>query len=123
MAMTVESERKIVEAATPGPWKWEWSDDITKRPTALFDRHLDSYIVAPGVCATARTKSGYEDAEFIAHARTGYPLALDVVEAAKKVWHGKSSHPDAEGFYCVTCYEHWPCPFVTALAAFETGTS
>lgn len=97
------------KGATPGPWEWGWSDDITKPPTALFDPGsgdqvcpLDSYTITPGIGATNRTKGGYEDALFIARWRNAAPALKHVAEMLDLLTSPKRIHLDGCG-ECVWC--------------------
>ena len=93
--LNTTEERRIAEAATPGPW----GKQVT---TACFDviqggdRTTDSKYLAMmgtdfnGIDASHSYDESEADADFICHARTGYPLALAVIEAAEELsglWH------------------------------------
>ena len=71
--------RRICEAATPGPWttdenSWGPWDDDSDCPAAWM---------VPEALTVEGCEGDYlgrADAEFIAHARTGYPAALDELD-------------------------------------------
>lgn len=88
--MSLESARAIEQAATPGPWL---IDELN------MDKYPESEFGYPqrilGVSSSATHDGGPplvaecfqepmlpDNARFIAHVRTAYPLALDVIEAA-----------------------------------------
>jgi hypothetical protein len=102
--MDTTTEKAIAEAATAGPWKsgdepvWETYRIVA--PSVVY--HLDPDPLDP----TYETEVPWpvvdddgmtpRDVEFIKHARTGYPLALAVVEAAQEWNKGPGMASDAE---------------------------
>lgn len=104
--MSTESVKARLAAATPGPWTADWTTDVWERPS-LFAGHRDSYVV-PGVAACGRTKGGWNDATFIAHARTDLELALEVIEALRA---SDVSHTGTD----------WPCALCAALDRWDAA--
>lgn len=99
--MTIEEERAIVDAATPGPW---WFDEdehcwrlhgVAMTLPSPFDGFSEQHVGKQILKARKQDDQMMPywpepaDAKFIARARTMYPLALDVVEAYER-W-GKAS--------------------------------
>lgn len=107
--MSLESVRKRLAAATPGPWQSNISyhvdgdDEVVKHITAGTD---DNTVAVMGCDFT----SSDADADLIAHAPTDLRLALAVVEAARDLvddlqytarseqdgsWWPSEPHPDS----------------------------
>ena len=123
----LDHTQKLDQAATPGPWVWsepdpEWTGDYY----GVWERDEDM----PPVAAThAPGEYGKADAEWIAHARTALPAAVDVLRAildlhafdAGDVACGNPRHTSLdvgcpECYYpCQGCAEPYPCPTVTAI--------
>lgn len=71
------------DAATPETWVWSWS-------TGWSTDGLGHYLVETArsrivVAITTREKQGYENALFIAHARTDVPLLVAEVRRLREV--------------------------------------
>lgn len=74
-----EELRRLTLLATPAPWKWGWTTDLTSPPTKRFTK--DSYTVEPAVCATSRLKGGFDDAALIVAMRNALPDLLASLDA------------------------------------------
>lgn len=70
--MKIEEIRKLVDAATPGPWK--------SNLEPMFDKIWYEVRLGGKIVAKTREES---NSEFIAATRTLIPLLLDVVEKAE----------------------------------------
>ena len=135
--MTIGAARERVNAATPGPWVADedevWFDTADDSHVVSFVRGLhcdadedevwfdtadDSHVVS-----FVRGLHCDADAEFIARARTEYPLALDVVEAVARSLPAKHQ---AHYAYCGCLDDSSECcsPVCEChvLAAFEAAT-
>lgn len=77
MILDRQAARARCDAATPGPWKWETTNDYHAlvQVGGLNILDVDGY----------EGEGGYEgdvpDEDFIAHARTDLPAALDELDA------------------------------------------
>ena len=73
--------KKRCEAATPEPWEIEWESDPDHDPP----RRAESVgpVVADHDHWSGWTVCNEADAEFIAHARTDLPAALEALEEAQ----------------------------------------
>ena len=111
---------RLDAGATPGPWVWsepdpEWTGDYY----GVWERDEDM----PPVAAThAPGEYGKADAEWIAHARTALPQAVDVLRAVtdlhrprNTVTRSASGHLVDTPGPCTDCDRDWPCPTVTAI--------
>lgn len=77
--MTLDEIRKLIEAATPGPWTAEESTE----PLGIEDAILTGPTTVHEGCVGERTAFHVmADARFIAAARTLLPALLEVAEAA-----------------------------------------
>lgn len=75
----------VCDAATEGPWEDDFGGDIAQhwsRPEP-WKSIVSSEVVCGAYCQGGSAKGVVEtaDAEFIAHARTGYPAALRALQA------------------------------------------
>lgn len=83
--MSTESVRARLNAATPGPWRWNVASHV-EHTEAWDETVVVRHISAGGDDSTVAEigrdfSSNNVDAEFIAHARTDLERALDVIEA------------------------------------------
>lgn len=129
-----EELRRLTREATPGPWKWGWTTDLTSPPTKRFTK--DSYTVEPAVCATSRLKGGFDDAALLVAMRNALPALLDRMEKLERVaeasrYHSRGDYVTRNGS---VGWEHTPegpvcranglrrwqqCDVCSALAALE----
>ena len=75
----LEEERRIIDAATEGPWE--------AIPTPCWSIAAQDHECGCGAC-WSDVADGIEndaDAAFIAHARTGYPLALRALQTVMEL--------------------------------------
>lgn len=81
----LEQLRKLCEAATPGPWKYDWGNWEVEGPRP--DRYpicgLDSSARYHDADQAPNPVGAPADGEFIAAARTALPALLRVAQAAK----------------------------------------
>lgn len=85
--MSVDSVRKRIEAATPGPWETYDANEGEHRPlwcVANDAFHNPSSDDEPWIAVEIHVGQR-EDADLIAHAPTDLAAALKVIEAAKVV--------------------------------------
>lgn len=104
-------QKRLTEAATPGPWTWAAHTTVDVEAWAVFD---------PRDWAVADNGDGFKaDAEFIAAARSSVPKLIAAVEAAlSEHW----SEPYAQGpDYCAGCEHRWPCDTYRAIEAALGG--
>lgn len=116
----------VCNAATAGPWEAEYSRD---QGNCVIPHDAKSTLEAVAV-----TRLYYQqfDAEFIAHARTGYPAALRALQAVLELhWPAKYTggagvgyEVGSDGDPCMECNLAdregltpmvWPCPTVQAI--------
>jgi len=80
--MTIEELRKIVEAATAGPWSNPWDlDEDDEKANGIWAP--TKQVVGVAWYDGAHLAFLKEDAAFIAAARTALPALLDFVEAVR----------------------------------------
>jgi hypothetical protein len=92
--MDTTTEKAIAEAATAGPWLG--ASTPSGRKYGVVGYHDKNGTGRPlCVLSGLPAKQRHPDTQFIAHARTGYPLALAVVEAAQE-WVGKLNGDGAD---------------------------
>lgn len=118
--MDLEEERRVCDAATPGPWNVGWDGGIYGQ----YARDSLPTLVSPG--KNAAIKHEVPNAKFIAHARTGYPLLLAIAEAAQGMLLDDSEAHVQRGTasWCDACGLTFPCPTAElreALAAFRSA--
>ncbi len=70
-----QAARARCEAATPPPWEWR-AEDAEMASTADADE------LVFGNTGRSRSDPTDEDGDFVAHARTDLPAALDALDAA-----------------------------------------
>lgn len=113
--LDIDAIRARMEAATPGPWRWDsWRDDLHHligRGGSPETYEYDVEVIEPehsgecgcrSACYLSNVVSE-ADREFIAHARTELPAALDEItrlraaldEARAEVEHWRGMHDDA----------------------------
>jgi hypothetical protein len=95
--VSIDKARERVNAATPGPWWYDEDEDcwrlhgVAMRMLPPFEGFPEQIVNKQIIKAPKRDTPYAEywpepaDAEFIVRARTEYPLALDVIEAAKEL--------------------------------------
>ena len=120
---TLNRIRKQADAATDGPW--EAGERCVFTPTG-------EAVVSDDVVVYAHGFSGegvglYEDAEFIAAARTTVPALLDALEAVLKIHKPipctiTNGSDVTDGTVCEHCLNPvWPCPTVEATSTAIEG--
>ncbi|MDE2096433.1 MAG: hypothetical protein KGL39_04245 [Patescibacteria group bacterium] len=119
--MTIESIKKRLAEATPGPW------ELVKAPVPRNypgDPWIDLYPVerGGGTVYIARFEYAEGDADLIAHAPTDLAALIRVAEAASEFLDSEP-HVKWRGI-CEFCGRDWPCrhgSLQQALAALEAG--
>lgn len=88
----IAEARKIIEAATPGPWSAFKKHKYHETPVIL----AGSPRVKNGiyVCACSGGDDGMDDANFIAVARTLLPQALDEIERLQHALNNLNADAD-----------------------------
>ena len=116
----LDTTQRLDGAATPGPWVWSEPDPVwTGDYYGVWERDEDM----PPVAAThAPGEYGKADAEWIAHARTALPQAVDVLRAVTDLHRPRNRVAQCESGHlvdtpgpCTDCDQDWPCPTVTAI--------
>lgn len=112
--MSIESVRKRLEAATPGPWE-RYTNPAWDDPGYIRTPHTSDS--RPRHVAYVRSDEGnpIPNAELIAHAPTDLRLALDVIESAKAVVSYEEVIAPTPGCDCPGCR------LFAALDAFEAA--
>lgn len=105
----IAKAREIIDAATPGPWRWR----VFGNEQALYADHGPRHIMVSGGYTTNEMgilnpmKEGQPVSDFIAAARTGWPEALDENERLqailKKQIEFKTAH-EIDG--AIGCHNH-----------------
>lgn len=118
----------VCDAATDGPWYSETAILENSHTAVYYTFHngdtMDRDLIADVASSPAR--DGREpDAEFIAHARTGYPAALRALQAVLDLHHRipSGNEPPWSDWHCAECIKDaetegtiaWPCPTTLAI--------
>ena len=74
----IAADRAVIDTATDGPWGWRHFGDDARYSCRVVSYQVDPWAVVADDIETDA------DAAFIAAARTGWPRALDALEAAQE---------------------------------------
>lgn len=96
--LDIDAIRARMEAATEGPWEALGSDP--------YDTVIDTGGASLGCCPDCGVRAGFEraDAEFIAHARTDLPAALDEVTRLRAALDEARRERDEALSNCCACH-------------------
>ena len=124
-----QKDREVIAAATEGPWEHWWCGDdhcdchavlIPDCPCGIDAHKIERSSLSHKYDAHLWTGSDGDawsnasnTAEFIARARTRWPIALDALDAANQriaelgeVIRANSMQSDDQGFFCAFCEAH-----------------
>ena len=113
--LDLDAIKARADAATEGPW------GVEGRAHPGPDEHLVIYPVEQGG-TLAFVQPSWDDAEFIAHARTDIPALIAEVERLRgriEALHPREVIAVHEGYgeeaWCPECRFHYPCQTIRAL--------
>jgi hypothetical protein len=117
------------QAATEGPWESLRAGMLGTRVVRV-DGEWDGLVPDEFITMVTPALRKFDDADFIAHARTDVPALLALVREQraaiervralhKPFTHHFLSPPAGSLEVCHSCHESYPCPTIAALTAPE----